>query len=266
MRGWYRRWRRFRQALIYENVWDANREGTKRNLQAQRLAEEYIETVFKDRPDLQKIVTPAYPFGGKRTMKDSNFYPALLRDNVELIPHAVTHVTPNCVVDETGCEREVDVLVMCTGFQPTNFLATIDIIGRDGVSIHEAWKGEPQGYLGINVTGFPNFYMLYGPNTNGVPLMWMHERQSEFIAANLKRMMKSGVTSIEPKESFMNAFNRYTQKRLARDVSALHPEVHNYGITESRRNVISWPEGLVKYSFLTHMTPRISSIDRRKSK
>ncbi len=115
----------------------AYREGTKANLEGQQACLDYIQRALADRPDLIKMVTPDYPYGGKRVMKDSNYYPALMRDNVELVPHAVTEVTRTGIIDDTGLEREIDVLVMCTGFTPATFLATLGVIGRDGVSLHE---------------------------------------------------------------------------------------------------------------------------------
>lgn len=263
LRPLYRRWTRFKQALTYEKARGTTVEGTKNNVAAQQACEKYIESVFKDRPDLQKMVTPDYPFGGKRPVKDSNFYPALLRDNVELVPHAVREVDEAGITDDTGCRREVDVLVMCTGFQPANFLATLELVGRDGREIHEVWNGDAEAYLGLTVANFPNFYMLYGPNTNGAPIMFMHERQVDFVLANLKRMIKDEVTAIEVRKSVMDAFNKIVQKRLSRSVVAQYPDVHNYGRSASGRNVIGWGEGMTVYSVLTRTTPRISSTARR---
>jgi cation diffusion facilitator CzcD-associated flavoprotein CzcO len=263
LRPFNRRWQRFSQALTYEKARGTTVEGTKNNVAAQRACEKYIESVFKDRPDLQKLVTPDYPFGGKRPVKDSNFYPALLRDNVELVPHAVSEVDETGIIDDTGCRREIDVLVMCTGFQPANFLATFELVGRAGQEIHDVWKGDAQAYLGLTVAGFPNFYMLYGPNTNGAPIMFMHERQVEFILANLRRMIKDHVSAIEVRKGVMDTFNWVVQKRLSRSVVAKYPEVHNYGRSPSGRNVIGWGEGMTVYSVLTRTTPRISSTARR---
>ena len=205
------------------------------------------------------MVTPDYPFGGKRILQDSNFYPALKRDNVELVPHAVTEVTETGIIDDTNTHREIDVLVMSTGFQAANYLATFDVIGRDGKSLHEVWNGEPYAYLGLTVPGFPNFYMLYGPNTNGAPIMYLHEKQVGFVAANLKRMIRDGVTAIEVREAVSTRFNTWLQKKLNRGVVAQYTNVHNYGRTESGRNVIGWNEGMTVYALLCKLTPRLSS-------
>ncbi|SHL07472.1 Predicted flavoprotein CzcO associated with the cation diffusion facilitator CzcD [Pseudonocardia thermophila] len=258
----YRRWVRLRQAMVYQGG-RSFIEGTKANVQAQRICEEFIRTTFRDRPDLAKLVTPDYPFGGKRPVKESKFYPTLLRDNVELVPHAVTTVTEHGVVDATGAYHEIDVLVMATGFTAASFLATLDVVGREGRSIHDVWQGDAQAFLGLTVAGFPNFYMLYGPNTNGAPIMFMHERQTEFVVANLKRMLRRGVTAIEVRKPVMDLFNLLVQKRLERNVVARYPEVNNYGRSPSGRNVIGWGEGMKVYALLTKTTPLISASARR---
>jgi cation diffusion facilitator CzcD-associated flavoprotein CzcO len=269
---WGRRKVYYQQWLVYEKGIrsGSGTEGTEGNIRAQKACEDYIQEIFGDRPDLAKLVTPDYPFGGKRILQDSNFYPALKRDNVELVPHAVTEVTETGIIDDTNTHREIDVLVMSTGFQAANFLATFDVIGRGGKSLHDVWNGEPYAYLGLTVPGFPNFYMLYGPNTNGAPIMYLHEKQVGFVKSNIKRMMREGVTSIELREAVCTKFNTMLQKRLNEGVVAKYTNVHNYGRTESGRNVIGWTEGMTVYSLLCKFTPRLSSkartVKRSKSR
>lgn len=259
----YRRWLRARQYILYESFRGIADEGTKNNLASRDACVRYLESVFADRADLQKVLTPNYPFAGKRPIKDSNFYPALLRDNVQLVPNAVVSVTETEVIDDTGTPREVDVLVMCTGFQPANFLATFEVVGRDGSTIHEAWNDYPRAYLGLMVPNFPNFYMLYGPNTNGAPVMFMHERQAEFVVAQIKRMLKGDATAIEVRKPVYDVFNRILSKRLSHSVSANHPEVHSYGNSPSGNSVISWHEGMSMYWILTKGTVRLATSSRR---
>lgn len=249
-------WRRFRR---YKQIWDYEKrlrstraEGTELNKQAHDACVKYIDTVFADRPDLAKLVTPDYPFGGKRPVQDSNFYPALLRDNVELVPHAVESITPTGIVDATGAERAVDVLVMATGFRAAEFISTYDVAGRDGKSLREVWDGDPYAFLGLMVPGFPNFYMLYGPNTNGGPIMYFHERQVEFVMGNLRRMARQGVKGLEVRASFTKKFNELLGKRLQRMVTTRY-KVHGYAFSEAGREVISWGEGLTTYWLATHL-------------
>ena len=121
-------------------------------------------------------------------------------------------MTAHGIIDETGREREIDVLVMCTGFHPAQFLATYEVVGRAGRTIHEYWGDTPRAYLGLMVPEFPNFYMMYGPNTNGAPIMFLHQRQAEFVSANIKRMIKADVTAIEVKPWVLDLFNWIVQK------------------------------------------------------
>ena len=113
------------------------------------------------------------------------------------MPQAVASVTRTGIVDADGTERAVDVIVMATGFQPANYLARIRVVGRDGRTLQEHWADEPRAYLGITVPGFPNFFMLYGPGTNGGEIVTMLEAQAEYAVRAVKRMMRERVTAIE---------------------------------------------------------------------
>ena len=166
------------------------RPGTKVNDNLENICRDFIDAELADHPELRQAVTPSYPFPGKRPIFNQTFYAALKADNVTLIPRAVTEVTPKGIVDTEGTEHQVDVIVMATGFQPTNYLASFEIIGRHGRSLHATWAGEPEAFLGMTVPGFPNFYMLYGPNTNGGEIIFFLEHQSAYAVRAMKRMMR----------------------------------------------------------------------------
>ncbi len=236
-----------------------HRPGTKVNVLREQQCRDYMNYVFRDRPDLLKVVTPTYPFPGKRPVLTGAFYPTLLRDNVELVPHAVTSVTPHGIVDATGVEHPADVLVLATGFQPTNYLATLDIIGREGMSLQTWWNGEPSAFLGITVPGFPNFYMLYGPNTNGGEIVTHLERQAEFVVRAVRRMVRSNVTAIEVRRRFYELFNRWLDRSLAKTAWVVS---NNYYKTPSGRVVTQWPYGTLLYGTLTKSLGRISETTR----
>ena len=135
-------------------------------------------------------------------MLASTFYPALKKENVELVPKAVSFVTRTGIVDADGVERAVDVIVMATGFQPSNYLGRLPMTGRDGGTLQEYWAGEPHAYLGITVPGFPNFFMLYGPGTNGGEIVSMLESQAAYTVRAVKRMMRERVTAVEVRRRF----------------------------------------------------------------
>jgi cation diffusion facilitator CzcD-associated flavoprotein CzcO len=199
----------------------------------------YRDKICQGRPDLTEKMTPDYPFACKRPVGSTDFLPTLTRENVEVVPRAVVSVTPDGVVDHLGDEHRGDVLVMATGFQPWNFLASLNLVGRGGRRVHGVWGDEPDAFLGIQVAGFPNFFLLYGPNTNYFCVTFMLERQAEFIARALKRMVRTGSTAIEVRRSVMDVYNRWVDRALSR--KTLEGNCNNYYHTASGKNVVTWP-------------------------
>lgn len=224
------------------------RDGTPANRRAKQLALDTIARVFADRPDLADAVTPNYPFGGKRAVLSSSFYQSLLRDDVELIPQRVVSCTPDGVIDSAGEYREADVLVMATGFHAASYLDTLRVTGRGGVGLHAYWAGEPTAFLGITVPGFPNFFMLYGPNTNGGFIVPNLERQSSYAAKEIARLRRPGVRAVEVSAAVTERYNRWLQRKLARTAFA---STDNYFQSASGRIVTQWPLTATFYAFLT---------------
>ena len=235
--------------------------GSRLNEKYARLCTDYIHEVFHDRPDLIDKVTPRYPFYGKRIILADDFYPALRRDNVELIPKAVERVTNNSVVAADGVEREVDVLVLGTGFQPANFLAQLEIMGKHGKTLHEVWDDTPRALLGVAVAGFPNFYMLYGPNSNGGEILFHEEQQMGYIIRALKRMIRQGASAIELKQSVMDRFNRWLQRRLRRTSFGRRAVGFKLGYYRSPSGTVvtQWNQGLTLFWLLCKLFGRFAS-------
>jgi cation diffusion facilitator CzcD-associated flavoprotein CzcO len=247
------RWRRERLRQLWrieKNLWRAAvyRPGSKVNTKMERFCRAYIDKQFADRPDLREAVTPAYPYWGKRVIFASTFYPALKRDNVELVPRAVTKVTGTGVVDTDGVEHPADVLVLATGFQPTNYLAHLQVIGRGGRSLHDCWAGEPRAFLGIAVPGFPNFFMLYGPGTNGGEIVWMLERQAEWAVRAVRRLERTGASAVEVRGSWADAYDRWLQWTVRKTAWTVS---NNYFKSGSGRVVTQWPYSPLVYWALT---------------
>jgi cation diffusion facilitator CzcD-associated flavoprotein CzcO len=236
------------------------RPGTKVNSTLEKMCRDFIDAELADRPDLRDAVTPDYPFPGKRPLFNSTFYGALKRDNVTLVPHAVTSVTRSGVVDVTGSEHPADVLVMATGFQPTNYLASLPITGRDGRTIQEFWNGEPDAFLGTMVPGFPNFFMLYGPNTNGGEIIFLEEHQAGVAVREMRRMMRRGVTAVEVRRSWYERYNRWIQKKMEGTSWLVS---NNYFKASSGKVVTQWPYGALFYGLLTHTIGRVATTGRR---
>jgi cation diffusion facilitator CzcD-associated flavoprotein CzcO len=235
------------------------RPGTKANRAREELCRSYIDRKFADRPDLRAAVTPTYPYPGKRPIFASTFYSALKKANVTLVPRAVSSVTPTGIVDADGTERAVDVIVMATGFQPTNYLARLRVTGRGGVTLQDHWAGEPRAYLGITVSGFPNFFMLYGPGTNGGDIVSMLEAQADYAVRALKRMRRERVTAIEVKPSFEAGWFRWLQSKMAGTSWTVSK---NYFTSESGKVVTQWPYGNWPYTVLTRVLGRVSETTR----
>lgn len=232
-----------------------HRPGSKINRLAEARSRAHIAAVFADRPDLAKAVTPKYPFPGKRPLLTKDFYPSLLRNDVELIPHAVASVTRTGVVDARGVEHRADVLVMATGFQPANYLASYRVVGRTGRTLHEFWNGDPQAFAGITVPEFPNFYILYGPNTNGGEIVSALERQAEFAVRSIKRLRGRNVAAVEVRPWLYHRYNQWIQGAIAKTAWV---QANNYYKSPSGRVVTQWPYGAVIYAAVTKLLGPLS--------
>jgi cation diffusion facilitator CzcD-associated flavoprotein CzcO len=263
-RPWRRRRERLRLMVQMErSIWNGRmfRVGSKLNEERRQLCLAYIARSFADRPDLQAAVTPTYPYPGKRPVIASTFYPALRQPNVELVPRAVASVTPTGIVDADGVERAVDVLVMATGFQPANYLARLEVTGRTGQTLHDHWAGEPHAFLGITVPGFPNFFMLYGPGTNGGDIVTMLEGQAEYVVRVLKRMRRERVTAVEVKPGFDARWDRWLQSKMDGTSWTMS---NNYFKADTGKIVTQWPHSCSAYRVLTKVLGRVSETTRRQ--
>jgi cation diffusion facilitator CzcD-associated flavoprotein CzcO len=223
-------------------------EGTAPNRRGEKRGRDHIATQLAGRPDLQAAVTPDYPYMGKRPIRDSNFYPALTRDNVRLVPNAVASVTEHAIVDATGEIHEVDAIILSTGFQPSSYLDQLPVTGRDGVTLKSYWRGDPTAFLGITVPRFPNFFILYGPNTNGYAILFTIERQAEYAVRSIKRVLRAGASTIETRESFYRGYKRWLNRRMTRTV---WPTTNNYYKSEAGSIVTQWVDGCALYWALT---------------
>jgi cation diffusion facilitator CzcD-associated flavoprotein CzcO len=257
-RAWRRRRERWRLRWLAEkNLWGGhvNRPGSKANREREALCRRYIAKAFADRPDLRAAVTPTYPYPGKRPVIASTFYPALKQPNVELVPKAVARLTPTGIVDRDGVERTVDAIVLATGFHPADYLARLPVTGRGGQTLHGNWAGEPHAYLGITVPGFPNFFMLYGPGTNGGEIVVMLESQAEYAVRSIRRLMRRRATAVEVKPAFEAAWTRWLDTKVAGTSWAI---TNNYFKAASGKVVTQWPSGNLLYRALTKLLGPIS--------
>lgn len=164
-------------------------------------------------PELRAKLTPDYEVGCKRVLISNDFYPAICRPNVELITDAIARMTPEGVVDATGRVHEVDVVIYATGFETRSFAGDTAIRGLSGRSLANAWAKGPEAYLGITVAGFPNLFMMYGPNTNlgHNSIIYMVEAQADYV---LQALAAPAPVSVKPE--VQARYNAQLQQDLAR--------------------------------------------------
>ena len=244
-----RDWRRF---LVQWNLELARRAidpAAKHQARLRERALAHLATV-RD-PATRAALTPDYPLYCKRVIVSDDFYQTMNRDNVTLVPRPVASVSPTGLVDVDGVERTADVLVMATGFKASSYLHGLTVRGRDGRDLHGTWGTEPQAFLGICVPGFPNFFILYGPNTNGGSIIFNIERQAEWIARALGRMARRGIGAIEVKEGVFRRYNAWVDKGNAG--KSWDAGCTNYFRSPAGRIVTQWPYPLTLYAALTRL-------------
>lgn len=175
---------------------------------AKKFALHQLHKVVKD-PGLRAKLTPGFTIGCKRLLLSNNYYPALIKENVDVITEELRSFRENSIVTQDGVERFVDVVIFGTGFKVTEFVLSDQIYGRAGISMNEHWQGSPRAYLGTTCAGFPNFFFILGPNTGlgHSSVVLMMEPQFELILKTLLYMRKNQVKEIEPRNRVLLRYN-----------------------------------------------------------
>lgn len=234
----------------------AFRPNTRQNIAAREQCITFLHSILGHRPDLVAALTPSYPFGGKRPVSaDSNYFESFLRSNVQLVPQAVVGLDQEGVLCADRSKYPVDVVIYATGFRPTEFLASYDVYGEDGARLAEVWGDEPRAFLGISVPRFPNFFMLYGPNTNGMGLVFMLEQQAHLIEKALIRSRRLGrIGTVRVVPSWFIRYNSWLDRQLNRTVWV---DANNYYKTPSGFIATQYPEGMPVYWLHTRLLRRM---------
>jgi cyclohexanone monooxygenase len=221
-------------------------------LPAHKLALGNIRKGVKD-PALREKVTPDYRIGCKRILISNDYYPTLERDDVDLVTDPIVKITPSAVVTKDGTEREIDVLIVATGFHTTDLPIARQIHGRDGVSLadHFAEVGM-QAYKGATVHGFPNLFFIVGPNTGlgHSSMVFMIESQIAYAVDALRSMRASGMASVEPTAEAQAAWNHDLQRRMRQTVWS-SGGCSSWYLDEHGRNVTLWPRTTYTFRKLT---------------
>jgi cation diffusion facilitator CzcD-associated flavoprotein CzcO len=215
---------------------------------AEAIAIRHMARKIKD-PKLRAALTPNYELGCKRVLVSDDFYPALTRSNVELVTDRIAEVRDRSIVTQDGVERPTDVLIYGTGFRATEPLIGCRVVGRGGVEIHDAWGNRMSAFLGVTVTGFPNFFMLLGPNTglghNSVVLMI--EAQARYVMKCLKLMNRRKQHVIEVRPDSQKRFVEEIDRRMGGTVWQ-SGGCHSWYQDQSTGEITTlWPASVISY-------------------
>lgn len=215
---------------------------------ATEIATRHMQRSISD-PKLREALTPKYELGCKRVLVSDDFYPTLRRENVELVTEGIAEVSEHSIVTADGVERPTDVLIFGTGFRATEPLIGIRVVGRSGVEIHDAWRERMSAYLGVTVAGFPNFFLLLGPNTglghNSVVLMI--EAQVRYVMSCLKMMKRLKKRVLEVRRETQSTFVADVHRRLQNTVWQSGGCHSWYQDQRTGENTTLWPGSVVAY-------------------
>jgi len=200
-------------------------------------------------PALRARLSPDYPIGCKRILLSDDYLSAFARPNVRLVTDAVRRVVADGIETADGRLHQVDAIIYGTGFAATDFLAPMRVTGRDGLDLNTAWRQGAQAYLGTTVPGFPNFFMLYGPNTNlgHNSIVYMLESQVAHIMRALAAMRAAKATSVEASPAAHRRFNSTLQARLA---ATVWNGCNSWYLDRHGRNSANWPGFSFSYRWL----------------
>lgn len=181
----------------------------------ERIALRHLEKSVAD-PALRAKLTPDYTIGCKRILISNDYLPALTRANVELVTEGIHEVRAYSIISSDGVERNVDAIIFGTGFHVTDLPFARCIRGRDGRSLSDVWAGSPVAHVGTTVAGFPNLFLLQGPNTGlgHTSVILMLEAQIEHVLSALRLMQSRGIAAIEPRAEAQSAYVADVDHRL----------------------------------------------------
>jgi cation diffusion facilitator CzcD-associated flavoprotein CzcO len=212
---------------------------------------ELLKRVQLRNPELRAKLTPDYPIGCKRTLLSNEWLKTLASPQVEVVTEGIEEVTAEGIRSSDGRVRKVDAIVWGTGFASTEFLAPMEIRGRGGQSLRERWNKGAEAYLGMSVSGFPNLFVVYGPNTNlgAGSIIYMLERQTRYIAQAATALRDRALASLEVKVDVQHAFNVMLQQR--NKTSVYEAGCHSWYLTADGRNTNTWVGYMSEYGRLT---------------
>ncbi|ABI77646.1 putative 4-hydroxyacetophenone monooxygenase [Hyphomonas neptunium ATCC 15444] len=204
-----------------------------------KMCQKHLEDQVQD-PVLREKLTPDFEPGCKRILISDDYYPALAKPNVDVLRQGIKAVTPDGVIGEDGQEYKCDAIIWATGFQSTEFLTPMQVYGRNGLSLNQAWKDGAEAFKGMAVSGFPNLFLLYGPNTNlgHNSIILMVEHQIHYMIQCIDKIAEKGVAAIDVTPSAMTAYNVRVQSEIAKTVWA--SDCHSWYKNEAGKVTNNW--------------------------
>src|SRR4051812_648485 len=205
------------------------------------IARRHLASQIKD-PELRRKLTPSYTFGCKRVLPSNHFYPAVAKPNVSLVTEGIREITPRGIVTRDGVEHELDVIVYGTGFRVNDMPFAHLVHGSEGQTLSGAWTESMQAYLGTSVAGFPNMFMLVGPNTGlgHNSIVFMIESQVEYVLDAMRMMDARGVASVDVRREVQDAYNAELEDRL-KDTVWSTGGCASWYLDDTGRNTTLWP-------------------------
>lgn len=207
----------------------------------------HLERQVRD-PALRRALTPSYGIGCKRLLLSDDYYPALTQPNVEVVTSALERVGPTSVTTADGRTHDVDVLLLATGFRVTDPILAPLVVGRGGRSLAEVWQGSPKAHMGTTVAGFPNLFMLMGPNTGlgHSSVVMMAEAQIEHVLGVIALAAAGNARAIEPRADAQAAFVEWIDESLATTVWN-SGGCQSWYLDRTGRNAALWPFGVDRF-------------------
>ena len=196
-------------------------------------------------------IIPDYPVGCKRVLMANDWYDTIDQDNLDLITDGIARIEEDAVITSDGTRHEVDAIIYGTGFKATDFLAPMKVTGRNGLSLNQAWQDGAEAYKGVCVSGFPNLFILYGPNTNLAhnSIVFMLESQIRYVIQCIKMLQDPDLRYMDVKADRQNRYSRKIQEKLKHSV--WEAGCSSWYKTASGKNTNNWPGFTFSYRLMT---------------
>jgi cation diffusion facilitator CzcD-associated flavoprotein CzcO len=212
----------------------------------ERIAKAHLARKIAD-PHLRRALAPSYAMGCKRILLSNDYYDAFTRENVELVTEGITEIRDQSIVTQDHSERSFDAIIFATGFRGTDLLSPVRVTGRNGADLSEVWRDGAETHLGMTMAGFPNLFMLVGPNTflahNSV--VFMIEAQVHYIVKGLQWLRKSGNAMMDLRSDAQSRFTRDLQSLIRGTVWS--SGCKSWYLDDRGRNVTLWPASATRY-------------------